>query len=465
MKDREFYKITLVGLLLTMCFLITWYCHFILKTEIVFTHLFYVPIILAGLWWSHKKGIAVAVFLALLLLLSHIISPLKTPWGADIVRAFMFMVIGTTVGILSEKERILKDKTLAYSKTLEQRVKERMDELSKEKEKQKTILNSISDAVVVLDKELNITWANQVAMKQYGALSGRKCHEIYKWLKEPCSGCVARKTYKNGVARSIEQKGISGDGNPFNFIISCSAVSDTDGKVVSVVEVFHDITERKLAEEKIKNSLHEKELLLKEVHHRVKNNLQVISSLLDLSSMRTQDKKAISLFTDARSKIQTMALIHSQIYQSERFDRIDMGSHIKDLVSYLSSVYADRKKVNAVVEILDIYLSITQAIPCALVLNELISNAFKHAFMEGQKGTITVSMQSPDKEMIFARIKDDGTSIPEEIDIYKANTLGLKLTRNIVQQQLDGKIQVRRDKGTEFIIEFKKVGGGIVNDA
>lgn len=217
--------------------------------------------------------------------------------------------------------------------------------------------------------------------------------------------------------------------------------------------MHEDITERKRMDEQIKASLKEKEELLKEIHHRVKNNLQIISSLLDLSSMRSSNE-AVDLFTDARAKIHTMALIHSQLYRSDRVDQIDMKSHIHELVKFLSQIYASRL-ITPVIESYDVYLSITQAIPCALVLNELISNAYKHAFKEGQKGTVTITMQRSAGDTIFIRAKDDGVGIPEEVDIYKTDSLGLKLVRNLVQKQLKGEIEVKRDKGTEFIIEFK----------
>ena len=221
-------------------------------------------------------------------------------------------------------------------------------------------------------------------------------------------------------------------------------------------QLEREIAERKRAEEQAKASLREKEVLLEEIHHRVKNNLQLISGLLDMSSMRTHSQDVIDLIKDARAKIHIMALIHNQLYRSERFDQIDLGSHVREMVSYLSQVYANRKKlITPVIEHSDVYLSVTQAIPCALALNEVISNAFKHAFIEGQKGTIEISIQSLADDTIFIRVKDDGIGIPEGIDIYKADSLGLKLIRNLVQEQLKGKIQIDRNNGTDVSIEFK----------
>ncbi|MEA1935375.1 MAG: PAS domain-containing protein [Thermodesulfobacteriota bacterium] len=263
MKIKEWYKIAVLGFLLTICLLATYYCHFILRTEIVFTHLFYVPVILAGLWWS-RKGIVVAGFLALMLLTSHIVSPLDTPINADVTRASMFMVVGTVVAILSEKMLILEDKLRAYGRILEDQVEERTFELREAQEKQRAILNGISDAVVVLDNDLNITWTNKIAMNQFGAAIGRKCFEAYHWLKEPCPECIVLKTFEDGEVRSQEQDRIQEDGNRISFIATCSPVRDGDGVIVSVVEVFHDITERKQMEEALQKSQEHLECLVKE---------------------------------------------------------------------------------------------------------------------------------------------------------------------------------------------------------
>jgi len=255
---------------------------------------------------------------------------------------------------------------------------------------------------------------------------------------------------------TAEEEGILKDGSHVTFIVSCSPVRNAKGEVVSVVKVLHDITKWKKAEEQVKVSLKEKEVLLREIHHRVENNLQILSSLLDLSSMQTQDPEAIVLFTEARATIHTMALIHSQLYQSDRFDQIDMEYHIHELIGFLSRIYAS-DLITPIIDCSDVYLSITQAIPCALVTNELVSNAYKHAFAEGQKGTIHIPLRLSAGGTIFLSVKDDGIGIPDEVDIYTTDSLGLKLVANLVQQQLKGEIHVIRDKGTEFIVDFKLV--------
>ncbi|MGR3293959.1 MAG: PAS domain-containing sensor histidine kinase [Candidatus Scalindua sp.] len=216
---------------------------------------------------------------------------------------------------------------------------------------------------------------------------------------------------------------------------------------------------RNRAEEQIKASLTEKEVLLDEVHHRVKNNLQIISSLLDMSSMQTQNQETIKLFAESRSRVESMALIHSQLYESERFDEINMQMHIQELSGNLLNIYSKEKTIALEIQSANVYLPVTLAVPCALVLNELISNSMKHAYRDGQQGTISISMQQSNDGTTLLKVKDTGVGIPVEIDIERTKSLGLKLVRNIVYKQLNGTMKIVRNKGTELTVEFKHSKG------
>lgn len=222
-----------------------------------------------------------------------------------------------------------------------------------------------------------------------------------------------------------------------------------------------EVKERKRAETQITASLNEKEVLLREVHHRVRNNLQVVSSLLELARTRTHNKEAIELLLESHARIHTMALIHSQLYQTDRFDKIHMQRHIQQLITHLSHLYDMDKRISPVIRTAGIYLSLTQAIPCALVLNEVISNVFKHAYKKGEEGTIEVSMEQTHDNMISVKIKDHGGGIPQEIDVFETGSLGLKLTRSLVIDQLKGEMQVNRNNGTEVLIEFPRLKEGV----
>jgi PAS domain S-box-containing protein len=230
----------------------------------------------------------------------------------------------------------------------------------------------------------------------------------------------------------------------------------TDKQVIEVLSVaFVEALNRKRAEAKIKASLKEKELLLREIHHRVKNNLTVISSLFSMSSRRTDNSEVIDLLREAQGKIYTMGLIHSQLYESDSFDAVNMEEHIRRLVAHLSQMYdVGDKRITSVIAHSDVTLSLTQAIPCALVLNELISNVFKHAFQEREEGTLEIAMKQSSDGSVTIRVKDDGIGIPQQIDLDTIDSLGFKLVRNIVQMQLKGTMQIQRHQGTEVMVEF-----------
>ncbi len=229
-----------------------------------------------------------------------------------------------------------------------------------------------------------------------------------------------------------------------------------EGTSISWVTMLEDISERRRAQERSLVSLREKDVLLQEIHHRVKNNLQVISSILDMSSLRTQDEQAIGLLTDARAKVHTMGLIHSQLYRGQRFDRINMNSHVRDLAQYLSLVYGEDNDVNVAVHAGDVDLSLTQAIPCALALSELVSNSFKHAFKERHGGSLEITVEDAPGNTIVLTVKDDGCGLPDEVDFFTADSLGLRLVRNLIQNQLRGSVQVNRGAGTEFVVTFQR---------
>ena len=219
-------------------------------------------------------------------------------------------------------------------------------------------------------------------------------------------------------------------------------------------QLVKEIDERRAIDKKLVISSNEKDLLLREIHHRVKNNLQLISGLLDMTMMRTQDPEIVTTLTDVMLRVQTMAQIHTRLYESKRFDRVDMDQLIQDQMTALSNIYSHKDRdVTHEIHCPGIYLPVDQAIPCALVLNEILSNSYKHAFRGRPHGTIEVSCRKVRERLRFI-IRDDGVGIPIGFDISLANRLGLKLIRTLVHQQLKGTLTVKRDKGTEVAIEF-----------
>jgi len=247
------------------------------------------------------------------------------------------------------------------------------------------------------------------------------------------------------------------DGKIFERYSKPQQIGDT---VVGRVWSFRDITDRKHAEEELVSSIQEKEILLREIHHRVKNNLQLISGLLDMTRMRTYDESTNSILTDLMLKIQTMAQIHTRLYESKQFRKISLTGQIRDQITALSNIYS-HKGHEIICEIMadEIFLPVDQAIPCALVVNEILSNAYKHAFKGRKRGTIEISAVEEDGQ-IRITVRDDGIGVPSNFDVSRAHSLGLKLIRNLVQYQLKGSLMFKIQNGTEFSMEFPVISAG-----
>ena len=197
----------------------------------------------------------------------------------------------------------------------------------------------------------------------------------------------------------------------------------------------------------------EKEVLLKEIHHRVKNNLQVVSSLLYLQSKKTSHYQTLEMLNESQNRIKSMALIHEKLYQSKDIGRIDFSEYVESLISHLSRSYGSHlKTVTVEVNINSVFLSIDKAIPCGLIINELVSNCMKYAFPDKREGEIQIEMKAQNGNVNMG-IYDNGIGFPKDLDINKTETLGLQLV-NALTAQLGGNIILDRDTGTRFTILF-----------
>ncbi|NYB52883.1 MAG: PAS domain S-box protein [Methanobacteriaceae archaeon] len=233
------------------------------------------------------------------------------------------------------------------------------------------------------------------------------------------------------------------------------AIMNQDDELEAFVGVGRDITERKLAEDRIMRSLKEKELLLREVHHRVKNNLQIISTLLSLQSSQIDDEAVIELYRQSQNRIMSIALIHENLYQSEDLTNINFAYYVKNLINDLFHSYGvDPDKINIKMQIKDIIMGIETAIPCGLIINELISNTLKHAFPTGT-GEINLELAEKEKGKYLLKVRDDGKAFPEDFNLKSRHTLGIKLIKNLVSQ-LDGEMSFDREN-KEFIIDFEEL--------
>lgn len=231
--------------------------------------------------------------------------------------------------------------------------------------------------------------------------------------------------------------------------------SEEDKNILTFIsEQVAMVIERKRAEEQIKASLEEKEVMFREIHHRVKNNMQIISSLLRLQSRQIKDKKILDCFNVSQNRIRSMVLIHESLYQSKDLARINFSDYINRLTIHLFSIYRTGiKSIDLKVEVGDVFLDINRAIPCGLIINELVSNSLKHAFPDGKKGKIAVKMNEDKRGNYTLIVRDTGIGFPEGVDYHKTETLGMQLVTDLVSQ-LNGNIKLTRLRGTEFRIVF-----------
>jgi PAS domain S-box-containing protein len=246
--------------------------------------------------------------------------------------------------------------------------------------------------------------------------------------------------------------GLAKDGSEFPVEIGLNPIETDEGPMV--LSAIVDISDRKQKEERIQAALREKDTLLGEIHHRVKNNLQVVHSLLDLQGDLVTDEKILGILRESQNRIKSMALIHQTLYESKDFVQVDFSTFLESLAPTLISSYGmDAERVSLVIEAAEVLLPINAAIPCGLVVNELISNALKHAFPAGRRGEIRIELAPEPDGRAMLSVSDDGVGIAEDYDLTRTTTLGLQLVA-LLTDQLGGEIEIQRSNPTRFILRF-----------
>ncbi|MCP4107529.1 MAG: response regulator [Desulfobacteraceae bacterium] len=231
---------------------------------------------------------------------------------------------------------------------------------------------------------------------------------------------------------------------------------DTDGKITGLFGTTQDITERKYAEEQIRTALAEKETLLRELYHRTKNNMQVINGMLSLQAVFSQDKETVEILQELENKIMAMSLVHQKLYQSKNLSRIDLREYINDLAELLMQSYnALPDAVSSRLEMQSVPILIDTAIPCGLILNELISNSFKHAFSKEKQGELQIELTQTGQGDIRLLYSDNGPGVPDEFDFRNRKTLGLQTVLMITEYQLGGTAHFDGSNGLSCCIKFR----------
>ncbi|HYA18340.1 MAG TPA: PAS domain S-box protein [Bryobacteraceae bacterium] len=321
-----------------------------------------------------------------------------------------------------------------------------------------SIVQITEDAIIALDDSNAITLFNKGAETIFGyswqEVLGQKVDILLPGrFAELLAGQSLRVRGSGVLSRAGEREAITGrrsDGTDFPAEVSIARF-DVAGEHVLAIRL-RDITERVRNEEEIKRSLEEKEVLLKEIHHRVKNNLQVVSSLLSLEAGNPRVAAAKELFLESQNRVASMALIHEKLYRSGDFSNIDFGDYIRSLIQILLDSYAMNPARIALTVDVDVKLDIHKAVPCGLIVNELLSNALKHAFPDGRSGSITLSLHEVNCRRIL-RFSDDGVGMAENFDFRRSPSLGLQLVTTLTSQ-IGGAIRRLPGPGTGFEIDF-----------
>jgi PAS domain S-box-containing protein len=333
----------------------------------------------------------------------------------------------------------------------------RAEEAVKEsEEKYRAIFESLQDVYYRTDKKGLIT----IISPSVRARAGYDPEEIIShpvtdfYFNPEDRETFLPKLKEKGAVTNYELELKAKDGSVIETSINAHIIFGKDGEPTGIEGMLHDITELKKAERQIKKSLEEKEVLLKEIHHRVKNNMQIISSLLRLQAANVKDEKILEVFDEIHGRIRSMSLLYEMLYQSKDLARVDFSEYIKRLTGHLISMHQPKVTVPSLrIGVSDVHLDIKRAIPCGLIITELMSNSLKHAFPNGRKGEITVEMHPHKGEKYKLVVSDNGVGFPQGLDFRQTKSLGMRLVVDLVKQ-LNGTIELRREKGTEFRIEF-----------
>jgi len=326
------------------------------------------------------------------------------------------------------------------------------------------LFETAKDAIFLNDETGKFMDVNSAACKSLGYRKDELLKLSNREIDADPRGYEAFLKVRNGLMKEavFEVNQQRKDGTIIPVEISGKSFGIGDSKLF--LAIARDITERKQAEDQIKRSLQEKEVLLREIHHRVKNNLQVVSSLLNMQARNVRDKETIEILSEARDRIKTMSLIHSQLYEGRDLAEINMKGFVDMLLGQLLQSYpVGDARITRVVRVDDYPFPISTAVPVGLIINELLSNALKHAFKGRGEGKIEVRLTASESGRINLTVSDDGVGLPPGFDIDESKTLGFRLVKILTEDQLQGNLEVTSDGGTTFKMEFDIDGGGSVD--
>ena len=360
------------------------------------------------------------------------------------------LAVGCTVVTLDDERYLLA----TFRDITERRKFE--TELRSARDFARNIIMSSLDMIITTDSSRRIVEFNRAAREVFGYTPDEVTGKLVDMLfaKPEDAGSLYETVLLTGRYTG-EITSVRKSGDTFPSLLSASLMKDHNGKIIGVVGNLRDITMHKKQQEDLNNALHTKEMLIREVHHRVKNNLQIISSLLMLQSDLIENERYRDIFQESIDRIRTMSVIHEMLYKSDDLGQIDSQEYLGTICENIRKSYVDESsRITLNVDFEEMNCDVERAIICGLILNELISNALKHAFPDDRSGTIDVSFKRFDDGMLELLVRDDGVGISGEIDFEHADTMGLLITYNMVTRQLHGTLTVDRENGTGIRITF-----------
>lgn len=325
------------------------------------------------------------------------------------------------------------------------------------------LLDNAVHGIATLDAEGGIHSINRAACELFGytieEVVGKKISFILPSIQEVRAGPSGTMYFCDATLRKLETrwelKGRKKDGSevPVEFSVKLILIDD----VPMCSAGIYDLSERYQSQKKLQESLKEKEVLLKEIHHRVKNNLQVISSIFSLQQRRTTDPRVSSLLEQSQNRVQSIALLHETLYRSQNLSRIDMADYLKKLLNHHLCSSAANKDIVGSVETHGIFLHIDKAIPCGLIINELLTNTLRHAYppsVERDHKTVEVELVSTEPSMFTLKVHDNGVGMPSWLENEQNGaSLGLRLVKTLCLQ-LHGSMNIEAEQGTKFELSF-----------
>ena len=324
-------------------------------------------------------------------------------------------------------------------------------ELQQAKEQLRAVLDAMPGFVAWINSEGKYLGVNQYMADAFNLSPDRFIGQELEFLKNsPDLAQFMAQFITDSVKTSSQVVEAQVNGSRRNYLVAAQKYCKNSLAVI----VGIDITKRKQAEAQIQASLREKEVLLQEVHHRVKNNLQVISSLLDLQSQQIEEQATLEIFRESQNRVKSMALVHEKLYKSKDFARINFAEYTESLTSYLLRAYQlNRDNIALELNIDEVTLNIDTPIPCGLIVNELVSNSLKHAFPNNQSGTIRISMFADETQHFNLIVEDNGVGFPPDWNLKQSQSLGIQLVQ-VLTKQIKGKVELNNSLGSRFCVSF-----------